>query len=107
MKYRIRILGPLMYRDGRHEIHAGIYRVPEDLSEEVAQRALKREAAVKVTPKVAPENKVVAPPEPGSDPSDAPGRPSPSSGQGQPSSSSGAGRRSRQSRSSTRGGEPE
>lgn len=76
--------------------HAGSYRVPEDLAEDLAQRAMNEGAGYKFAPKVAPENKVVRPPENKEpDPTDAPGPPSPPAGTVTLSSSRRAGRRSR------------
>lgn len=56
MKYRISIAAIWRYETGH--LHAGEYRVPEDVNEELAQRVLKEGAAVKVGVKSgAPENK--------------------------------------------------
>jgi hypothetical protein len=79
MKYLLHI--PKAYRpDGRRIVHAGNWRVPDDLSEEIAERAMKEAGAVKVNTVIggAPETK---------DPSVS-GRPSRDSGQAKPSPSS-------------------
>ena len=79
MKYLLSI--PAAWRpDGVKIIHAGDWRVPEDLSEELAQRAMKEAGAVKVNTVIggAPETK---------GPLDS-GRPSLDSGTARPSSSS-------------------
>lgn len=100
MKYMIEALS--CFSDGRLRRQPGKYRVPEDLTPGVAEKQLSSGNARKVMPKVAPENKIVSPPEPGEDPSSALGLQSHASGQGQPLLSLGAGRRSRRSKSNTR-----
>ena len=68
---------------GGVRIHSGTYRVPDDIAEESAQQAMREGVAVKVVPKVAPENK-------GNDvnPSETLGRRFLGSGQAKPSPSS-------------------
>ncbi len=105
MKYQIKL--DALWRHGRAHYHAGVYRVPEDLSEDVAQAAMRAEAAVKVSPKAgAPENKLASVPEGGSDPSAAPGRQSRGSGQEKPSRSSQADPRSQQGKPKRSGEKP-
>jgi len=92
MKHRIELLS--VFRDVRRIWYPGVYRIPEDMSDDLAQDLLLNELAIKVGPRI--EKKVIQ-----VDPSPAPGLQSRESGQGKPSQSSLAGRRSPASRSST------
>jgi len=91
MKYKIEITGAKMWRHGRSILGTGVYRVPEDISEAMAQAALEEGAAVKVGKGPAPENKLAAV----GNGTASRGRPSRGAGPASASPSSPAGRASR------------
>lgn len=86
MKYKIELQNRKLWIVGRHMLQPGVYRVPEDLSEELAQLAMRKGIGVKVAELGAPEIK--APKDLPPDPTSSPGPQSGGSGQAEQSRSS-------------------